>query len=390
MVFFGLRPVDGWVFRDATPMEGFFLAPKGFNIFPPSPFTLFGAFRAAIARAMGWSGQGDWAGNKAIVDVVGDGQDPGRLRLMGPLLCKDGELLLPAPHCLLGVEEPVEERHSWQPKAVARPGEEVLCDLGKVRLPEWDVAGPAEDVKLKPPEGWWITPRGLKDVLEGDLPPSGELIHSLPGKGQWLWTEEDRIGIAIDPERRAAATGMIYGCRYLRLAEGVEVVVGLDGGGEKIVSALEAQGLISVGGKGRMSLLRRIDWRWPLEPPQQAESVARPMIVVLTPLGPLEGDWWSRGLVLRPGEREEEIGLKIVCACCPRPVRIGQWSFRDGSGTKRSYLAPGSVIFCEYKDASGPELRPGQLGRCWPEGITGQQELGFGLVAIGKWRETDE
>ena len=141
-----------------------------------------------------------------------------------------------------------------------------------------------------------------------------------------------------------------------------------------------------------MGLLRRIeDWQYPFEGHESSNNTgSNPMVMVLTPLGPLGERWWEQELILEPEGGPGEIRLGIVSGCCPRPIRIGRWSFQEGSGTKYSYLAPGSVVFCEYLERPSPRPLVGQWGKCWLKGRKDQIDLGSGLVVIGEWRDGDD
>ena len=89
-------------FADGTPFasrEGASQADVG-GMFPPSPETVSGAMRAALARCNGWDGRTRrWP--RSLNTVLGDGPDGlGQLVFEGPFLLKGSHPLLPVPACV--------------------------------------------------------------------------------------------------------------------------------------------------------------------------------------------------------------------------------------------------------------------------------------------------
>ena len=86
-----------------------------------------------------------------------------------------------------------------------------------------------------------------------------------------------------------------------------------------------------------------------------------------------------------------ELGRVIVkTACMDRPIRIGGWdSLSRQPRPMRSYVPPGTVLFCECQDRAAMRSAIDQMsGRIPVVGET--SDAGFGCVALGTWIESKE
>lgn len=158
-----VRPLDTLFFRDGQPFEQ---EDEGMadirSLFPPWPPMLAGAFRAAVARRMGWNGIGDWP--EQIRARLGDGpEDTGTLAFGPPVVLYEHsdrpEMLYPAPRHLMRAPQ------ADRPAALLRPAEgEWTTDIGPMRLVGGGVAGAKEC------SGCWLDARDMTRVLMGQLP----------------------------------------------------------------------------------------------------------------------------------------------------------------------------------------------------------------------------
>ena len=105
-IAFTLEPIDTLFFRDGAPFssESASQAEVG-GQFPPSPFTVAGAIRVALARSAGWNGYSRWSSD--LKTILGEGaNDLGKLSFTGPfVICeRDGETttLFPMPMHVVG------------------------------------------------------------------------------------------------------------------------------------------------------------------------------------------------------------------------------------------------------------------------------------------------
>jgi len=340
--WFEFRPVDSWMFRDGRPFDQNDMgAAEARSIFPPWPPTAVGAFRAAL-----WQGplKGKW--DKA---ALGDGTDWQTDGVLGPLsfgpqiLLRDGEPLFPAPLNLL--------RGKDGRLTLLRPGPALECDLGKaVRLPE-----PAEPLEgAKTLEEHFLTAAGMEKVLRGELPEAGDLVPP-----DDIFTREERVGIAIDPDTRRVREGALYMASHVRPRPGVSLAMRCSG----LAEGHAPSGLVALGGEHRAAEIRK---RAGIALPRDATSDGgHRLMVAITPVV----------LERLPGPGEALAGLgRVVSACLGRPVRIGGWDSQNRRALPLKLALPaGSVWFLEQAEGEAPDA----IGQA--------RDWGFGAVLTGRW-----
>ena len=376
MIGLRLDPVDTWFFRGGTPFSaGASPQDQVESLFPPFPATVAGALRAALARAKDWNGRGSWA--VKLNSVLGDGpQCLGSLSFYGPFLLRDGQPLFRVPRHLLGFSDEAAEDGSgqWRPRVLLRPGEEVLCDLGRVRLPaipqnrEEELKALAGD--LKPGDDKWLTLDGMKKILQGELPSVDDLVSR-----DDLWQDELRIGLERDQKTRTAQEGMLYSTRHVRPCSGVSLGV--------VVKGLPEDwhlppGFLPLGGESRLAFCQAWDgWNQKLKfAPAAVSGTGKVAVVALTPL-------MLDRAHLRGEQPIETLGdARVVSACLERPQRVGGWnSLKRKPLPLRSVLPAGSLLFCELPESGLTSLETENgLVR-----LGAQIASGFGLAALAAW-----
>lgn len=370
---FLFRPFDTLFFRDGRPFEQ---ADEGMaevaSLFPPHPGVLGGALRAALARAQGWNGSGDWRDQRAshdgrettLGDVIGDGADPGLLALGPPAVLQrhdDGwRRLYPAPQHLLAGGDPQCPCLAFvEPTPVDdRALHSDLADV-PVRLPEMrpKVEG------AKPLAGKWLTPAGLATVLDGRRPDADDII----GQDE-LWQQEFRVGLQRGGNTRAAVPGMLYAASFARLknaaALGIEVK-GLD-------PNWVPQSPAVLGGSQRLTQIEAGEWE-EASHNAAASGELRFVIVLTGPMKPEGPGWRTPGAEFDP---QRLPGARVVAACVDRPVMIGGWdSIAHQPRPLQPYLPAGSVFFLE-----GAAPADG-----WPPALGGDTKQGYGRYLAGRW-----
>lgn len=371
MIGVQLRPVDTCFFRDGTPFAADSAPQEGVGkMFPPYPTTVAGALRAALALGNGWHGRGRWP--QTICNVLGNGPDDlGSVAFDCPFLLRCGQPLFRAPRHLLGVTDD----GRWTPRIILRPGSEVACDLGMIRLPEASRTDPEPgDLSLKTGDDEWLTQNGMNAVLRGELPDHGDIVPS-----GCLWSEEPRIGLEIDRGRRAAKEGMLYSTRHVRPER--RVSLGARIAGLPADWTFPFGRLVPLGGEGRLAECTEWKAGATLEAPIAAIESGRSIVVIaLSPLD-LEPDVCDGRSVLAVAELG---GVRVVSACLDRPQRIGGWDSETRRPLPlRGVLPPGSVLFCEVPDPV--RLRDTVVARDGTARLGARQNWGFGLVALGLW-----
>ena len=359
-------PLDTLFFRDGRPFNQGESNAGVESQFPPSPVTMVGAARVALARANSWPGRGKWI-DTTKSDLGGDGDKLDNISFSGPLLECSGEPVFPVPASLIG--KLLEGGH---PQAVARlkPGEEMRCDLGEnIRLPAQDVPDGDTIEGRKLLEGWWLSRGGLARVLNGGIPEKSDYVSQ-----ESLWKTEPKVGNQIDADKGTVVEGMLYSTDHVRLADGVTLVMGVeDSLGLRNPFPDKAQ--VPLGGEARSGWLEKKD-AWdplPSRPKRTKTSgLVQYAVHVLTPLDvkypPMPGQPFA-GL---PGT--------VVSACLSRAQRWGGWdSAQFEPKPMKPHLAPGSVLFMETTEDEKAihDLHGTHIGN--------RTTWGFGLIAIGTW-----
>jgi CRISPR-associated protein Cmr3 len=361
--------LDTWFFRESRPYDsigGSQLA----TVFPPSARTVAGAVRTLIGEQaeINWQAfnEGDGAAHNLskinLHEEIGDADNIGKLRFIGPyLLCK-GQRLYPVPLILLEKEGQFTR---------LRPGDPVECDLGNVRLPELEktIAG------AKPIENAWLTGDELEQVLAGKNPSSYYL-------STYLFEIEPRLGIAINREHRTVEEGMLYQNQHVRLRDNLQI--GVMVGGINEVLHPKKGGRVRFGGEGRLAEVTISSSNLPkLALPKNLNKN-----IILTLLSPanLEGSWLPKGFTEVSSESQEKIWrgtlngveLTIISAVLGKSIREGGWDLANKQPREVISLIPaGSVWFCQVENGNAADLHGYQIGL--------ETELGRGELAVGVW-----
>lgn len=364
MIPLHLTAVDTWQFGVGIPSRAQSASQlTRATALSPSPATVAGALRAALARAHGWDGTGSWARDPGLVTLVGDGPEHfGATTFAGPLLTGDDTVLLPLPAT-------VRQREDRLFAAVA-PGGPVRCDLGAaVQLPHEDRTGNTL------PEDSLMPVDDVRRLLSYEEVGIDRLVRHRD-----LWALEPRTAIERDPGRRTAAAGALFDVVHLRPRPGREPgLLMLASGDEERWNALER--LVPLGAEGRLSQVSRWTHPCPVLSPDVAslEQIRRQRqatLLVVTPLLLDAAQWCGAA------QADGLSGARLVCACGPRPVRLGGWDGQRRSPTpQRSFVAPGTVLFVAHD--SGDVLAEALFALGPTPQIGGQIAAGFGLVMVG-------
>lgn len=373
---FQLTPIDTLFFRDSRPFDKGPLQSSAETVFPPPGRTLAGALRLALARGQGYDGRGRWS-NPQLVSTLGSGPNNlGKLRFCGPFLALGGELLYPMPLQILGKRDPrTDEREAevqgdrFQPTTRLTPGDEVLCDLGRARLPVPDRPSATLDSGAR----FYLRREGLLDVLAGGLPSMDTIVAP-----QALFEHESRIGLERDPSRRTAKTGLLYSATHLRLRDRVSIFLAVEGVPDRWAAACPK--VIPLGGESRMADLALVVTPTPIGAPLDAiRESGRVTITLLTPLR------MRREKIPGPGCRHEIFaGAEVVSACLGKPIFLGGWDSAERAPLPlRPYLPAGSTWFCTVDNEAVEAVAALHGATLDPD----EGALGYGAVALGTWND---
>lgn len=376
--YYALTPQDAWFFRDGRPYnKGESNQADAVSQFPPSPRTMSGALRAALARANGWNKGRTW--DAGLHPILGNGPDDlGMMQCEGPFLLKGGQSLFPAPLHLLGKLDGEKGCSQWKPCTLLRPAQKTtLTDRGEIALPEIDPHVLADG--LNPAEHRWLKQSGYQRLLAGNLPDAEDLIT----RGS-LWHIEHRVGLHRNASTLQTDEGALYSPAFVRLYSGVELGfgVGFETTNRPVGFKTALPALFTMGGESRMTLCEPLTSRQWLPDCPQLQPVgnrARFLVVALTPLPAQQNADVASALGIA--------GAKCCTACVGKPVFFGGWDSLNGKPLPLEPFHPaGSVWFCEAPQTAINDI-------CLLHGQwIGAKRLsahGFGQIAIGCWPQQD-
>lgn len=370
-----LEPLDVVLFRDGRPFSAG-EDHRARSLFPPTPYTIQGALRWLYLALSGVDpvayARGATEAQGLIARIGAPRRGYGRLRLRGPFVARcpseDGEpeplFATPADLVRMGKGENA-------PMALLHPleGTPFTVDLlpGTGLRPLW-AEGPAPPG----PIGGWLTPEGLRAVLEGGTPPPGTLVREAE-----LLEREPRLGIRLEPERRRPGEGLLYQVEFLRLKPGVGFLVEVDG----VEPPDPPQGTVRLGGEGRPASYRVLEGGLSLPAVGGVEKRFR--VVLLTPAlfeegwRPAHGGWPA----LFGGAPGRLAGVALG-----RPQALGgayldARTAQDFQRPAHRFVPAGSVYFFEAE-------RPVALTQAFTRPTPGEAfpgQIGFGVAVVGRW-----
>lgn len=362
--FFRFEPVDAWFFRDGRPMNRGEFQGLSESIFPPHTPTVVGAIRAALAREQGWNGSKDWP--EELKTILGDGFDNlGTLSFVGPFLhSQEHGLLFVMPRHVLGRQSKDEEGKrtfigTQLMKLSPKPYE---TDAGRIHLPLPPKLPNSGDKPLEPGDGWFVTVEGMRAILSGRSPESSMCVHA-----DSLYSVETRIGIGLK-ESRTAEEGAIFHPRFIRLAKGVSLLMGIDG----LPDGWTLPGLLPLGGESRMAACGRIDFDFPsFELPQSGEGI----LVSLTPARFDANPWYGVEPNGDAATLHTALEGRVKTIAVDRPQRIGGWDSRNRTPLPLEPYCPAGTVWWWEGGAAIEEGARFLVG--------GRKEYGFGLALLG-------
>ena len=352
-------PVDTLYFKGSRPH-----AAAGASAlqseFPPPVSTVVGAVRTRLGDAL----EVDWKNLKAardhegldIAKLIGTANDTGLLDFAAPYIVKQGVRLYPVPAVLLR-----NEQHLIRLK----PGRPVVCDLGRVQLPEL----PEGVVAAKPLDKAWLTEQGLQAFIAGKLPVLSDIVDL-----DELVQFESRLGIGRNVKLATVESGLLYQTEHLRLAPEVGFAVQVS---MPLAAAKALQDNIAVnplqrfGGEGRMvEMAVREAKVTPLPsvkcasmlmlltdmlPPEQAAAVPLPGFVKTN----YEGlDCWEGEI--------NGVALRVKSVVAGKARASGGWDIAANAPKPiQHYVPAGSCFFIEpiKEEASLAALQGACVGR---------------------------
>lgn len=380
-----LDPADNFMIRDGRPFNQDDAGrAAAVSRFPPPPDTLYGAARVALARALGWSGEGDWAegdGGNERVRLLGTWRDEKNagLRVSGPHFELSGVRLLPLPATVYLVAK-TDGSASLQN---LRPGPAIKTDCGDLRL--LDLGASGKGLRNAALGGRWGFDSAVRRILAGEQTDAAALTPHLPGPAAYtpraqgvnsgtplpgisteaLGAPEARIGLERISDTRQAAEGKLYASTRRVLPPGVRMFVEVEG-----VEVPEGwfSAAVPLGGEGRFAFVeaRR-------SAPVAMTSIPRGTYLVMLTTPALLPE-------LTMGMTIEGLPGELAAAAVTGVTTTAQFE-RRGVGQREhtasvAVLPPGSVLFMTGSDGSPPKAAIGD--RTW---------RGYGQFLTGVWND---
>jgi CRISPR-associated protein Cmr3 len=373
-------PMDTWFFRESRPHDAAG-ATELRSLFPPPIRTLMGAVRRFLGDSLqvNWKNFNQDSEYQELKQLIGHSQSLGQLSVNGVWVCKDGARLYPAPSYLM---------QKGDDFIRLQIGDVVECDLGKVRLPELQ----KNEGGYKGLEQTWVTAEGWQKLLDGETLTKKELY-----KAADLFSNEPRLGIAINNASRSVIDKKLYQTQHLRLKEDVTIQLDLKGLDKTLVAKLPAEScheILRLGGEGRMASLTAFDKHQPL-PCLQSELLKKFIIHFITAAdfnGKIFPETFEKqkneiGQIISWKGTINEITFIIEAAVIGKVHREGGWDMQKHQPRAvKSYIPAGSAWFCRLNDESltGKEV----IEKLNGQSIGAETEWGRGQILIGVWHDT--
>lgn len=354
-----IEPQDVWLFRDGRPFDAG-SAHRAESMFPPSPIVLQGAIRShhLVLKNV------DLTKLDRIRDVVGEPLAYDKplnlngLKLSAPFLArrkKDGsiERLYPLPADTYQLKSRGFKAASPLPRT-----SELVCGTSSLLLrPGSDAGKPDESLR-------WLTEDDLKKYFAGE---AFDGVHA-----DELYEKENRFGIGRN-EQWVVKQGMLYEAEFVRLREGVGLLVEMDGYDDPGWQS----GLMQLGGESRAAHYETVA-SVPM-PPQPTTLPTYFKIYFLIPA------YFGNGVEPKAKSWNDFFGgeVELGTAAVRGYETFGGFDWAKDSNSheahrpSRRYVPAGSVYY--FKNVSGTKI---------PETLTEfGAEIGFGRFILAETKE---
>ncbi|HZU69287.1 MAG TPA: type III-B CRISPR module-associated protein Cmr3 [Ktedonobacteraceae bacterium] len=394
-----IEPTEPLLFRTGRPFNA---GENNFaeTIFPPTPETMQGAVRAAIAT--------HWDRTKTIaqvfedpelVELIGNRKGYGRFRITSLALgrrknsdSEDGpvERLFPSP---LYLQKDRKKVIRFYPKPIT----EVRSDIPEDMWYLW----PDEEAEDKLENAGWLTERGLVRVLRDKEKPFDEEIVS----NREIFEYESRLGIGMNNETKTTREGLLYQVRMVRMKHdldftnrdndfvygfvvdislaGTEESACLTDSPETLLSDEQVQkqlrlpdsGWITLGGERRAAYFRVLK-SVTLSASENVEQLKAGRAVYLSTPAALDDGW--KPLNWQPKKWSKPLP-KPIAVTIDRYQPIGGWLLAPGTAggenkIMRRCVPAGSVYF--FNEPVAIERPFTDYG--W--------QIGYGIAYAGEWK----
>ncbi|MBI4468133.1 MAG: type III-B CRISPR module-associated protein Cmr3 [Acidobacteria bacterium] len=312
---------------------------------PPWPSAAAGAIRSRMLADSGVDfsafARGEVIGNAALRDVLGTPQVPGFFRIgwfsIGRRINGVIEPLIALPADVVANEDSDAMRY-LHPQPLPK-GLRASCLTARVAMLR-------QEPGAKPEGGLWLASKGFAAYLRGETLSRKE--HAV--RTGDLWKTDVRIGIALDPQRRAAAERALFTVEAIATDESTGFLACIEGADGLVPKG----GLLRLGGDGRGARIEVCKVAWP-EPDWDRIARERRFRLVLVTPGLFERGWLPPGTQADGTTWSGPDGLsaRLVCAAVPRAQVVSGWDLALEAPKAALRAAPGGSVY--WFDAQGSD-----------------------------------
>lgn len=384
MSLWKFTPVDSLLFKESRQMDVFGGSVLQ-TIFPPSNRSLAGAVRSTIGNYLNtnWTEYNSGKGEKHsmgshynLIEIMGNSDTLGRMRIKGPYIFREEERLFPTPaNLFLNKDDGTINR--------LLPGDVVICDRGKIRICQFKKEEEPKG-KIEPLNGTWMRETDLKRYLSGQ-----ELndVHIIQDKD--LFVTELRTGIARDNRKGVVEKGKLYQTNHLRLRDNVSIQIEITG----VPDELQPEHSITrFGAEGRLANVQVFKNK--SFPKMELDDATSKRILsngffYLTTKGnfannliPPSFSEINTDYLAFEGEISRK-KVRVDCIVNEKPIREGGYDYaRRMPRPVQSLVPAGSVFFTKFNSFEAEELH-----RIQHDHIGLNTEYGYGEILAGTYNE---
>lgn len=367
-----IEPNDILMFRDGRPFSG---GDDHFarGIFPPSPSTIYGAFRSHVL-SIAWSEFNKFASNpdqipSHIQKEIGTPEKIGSLMLRQVVLAEKDrtgvQQFFPMPKDIAR-QKGEDKKGLYLLKPRVFPEDRMMTDLPNGLFYPWS---PTEAV-LEPVSGF-LSDREMSNYLIGNIPEN------------WidnddLYRIEERTGILKNRVSRSVEQGGLYSVEYFRLKKDVGFAVEVAN-----TELLPESGILRLGGDNRTAYYSKTLWNnIPIDPVKEKIAETHRFKIVLISPAIFKNGWLPGGIDHTTMEGSiNGIAVKIIGASVGKPVGIGGFDLvKKMPKVMKKAVPAGSVYYFELKESNIDRV----FEQIWLKSISDEKAMeGFGISLIG-------
>lgn len=327
-------------------------------LFPPYPSTLYGAIRSFLIFQR--EGLKAFQDGKYKLDI-GTTEEKGSLKIKGPLISKDDELLFPAPLDLVLLEDKL------VPLAFTEKPSNFVAYYPLIHLLLYK-----SKAQAKEPKGW-LNDIELKDYLRNKYAEYTFI------EDDDLFLPEPKIGIAREKSSLTTKEGHLCRISMIRVKKGCSLVLDIEG-----VDDIPACGVIQLGGESKGAKFEKIEDRFERLGNIDIDIKNRLFKIYIATPAIFKKGWLPEWISEETLEGTYNgIKLKLVCCALGKYLSIGGWDIAKKRAKPLQRGVPaGSVYYFEILDGSDGERIKSSFHLKNISDIN--PEEGFGLSLLGE------